>query len=92
MEHIKIRHMLPWRQGNSVFISNDRNYVWAIVQEAFQNPDVIKTHRTKKVRRVCKKTFGFPVGIHGFSRALCFSVVVIYDIEDNQIITAFPSV
>ena len=86
-----MKHMLPWRQGKSVFILNDRSYVWTIVQETFKNPDVVKKHRTNKERRVCKKKFGFPVGIHGFSRALCFSVVVIYDIRDNGIITAFPS-
>ena len=91
MDHIEIRHMPPWRQGKSVFTSNDRSYVWAIVQETFKNPDVIKKHRMKKTRRVCKKKFGFPVGIDGFSRAFCFSVVVIYDIRDNRIITAFPS-
>ena len=75
-----------------MFISDNRSCVWEIIQETFKNPDIIKEHRTKKKRRVCKKKFGFPVGIHGPSRALCFSVVVIYDIEDNQIITAFPSV
>lgn len=50
----------------------------------------ISSYHPKK-KRVCKKKFGFPVGIDGFSRAFCFSVVVIYDIRDNRIITAFPS-
>ena len=73
-------------------IEGDRSYVWAIVQEKLKNPDVIKEHRTKREMRVYTKKFGSHIGIHGFSRALCFSVVVIYDIEDNQMITSFPSV
>ena len=60
-------------------------------KQTFKNPDVIKKHRTKKKKkRVCKKKFGFPVGIYGCSGALCFSVVVIFDLRDNRIITDFP--
>ena len=93
MEHIMQRHVQPLRlqyRENSFFLSTDKQYIFALVTETMKNPDVVLQHRKNKDRAVKKKTFLKQVGVHG-TKAPCYCVTVIFNIEDNKIITAFPT-
>lgn len=92
MDHIERNHMLHGKQGKSVFLSTNRCDVWALIQETLTNPDTTSLHRSKKERLVYKKNFATPVGVDGLTGTWCYFVTIIYDMRDNFIITAFPSV
>ena len=91
-KHIKDNHMLPAKQGKSFFLSTDESTVWGIVQEVFNSPDFVTAHNSNANREVLKKTFNSPKGLHGITGSLCACVIVIFDVEDQMIVTAYPSV
>lgn len=90
-KHIKNNHVFPGKQGKSSFLSPDEKSVWKLVQDTFDNPDISTPHRTDENRYVLQKQFNSPVGIHGKTELQCFSVTVIYDAQDQKIITAYPT-
>ena len=90
-KHLKENHMLPVKQGKSYFLSPEELSVWRLVQEACNCPHTVKTHRSDANRYVLKKRFNAPVGIHGKTGSLCVCLTVIYDIKDEKVVTAFPS-
>ena len=90
MEHISRRHMRPV-QGTSYFLSKDKTYIFALVEETMKRPDITTRHNRKRNRGVKKKTFARQVGVHGITHAPCYSVTVIYSIRNDTIISAFPT-
>ena len=90
-KHVKKNHMLPVKQGKSYFLSSEEASVWRLVQEACNCPDTVKPHRYDVNRYVLKKKFNAPVGIHGKTASPCLCVTVIWDIKDERVVTAFPS-
>jgi len=90
-KHVKKNHMLPVKQGKSYFLSSEEASVWRLVQEACNYPDTVTPHRSDVNRYVLKKNFNAPVGIHGKNGSPCVCLTVIYDIKDQRIVTAFPS-
>ena len=90
-KHIKNNHVFPGKQGKSSFLSPDEKSVWKLVQDTFDNPDISTPHRTDRNRYVLQKQFNSPVGIHGKTGLQCFSVTVVYDAQDQKIITAYPT-
>ena len=88
--HIKDNHMLPAKPRKSIFLSTDESTVWGIVQKVFNTPDTVRNSNAN--REVLKKTFNSPKGLHGITGSLCSCVIVIYDVEDQRIVTAYPSV
>ncbi|KAJ7374929.1 hypothetical protein OS493_005288 [Desmophyllum pertusum] len=90
--HIKDNHMFPAKPRKSIFLSTDESTVWGIVQEVFNSPDFVTARNSNANREVLKKTFNSPKGLHGITGSLCSCVIVIYDIEDQRIVTAYPSV
>lgn len=87
--HMKASH-LP---GKSYFISDDMSYVFeTFIQETMNRPDNSFQHRKQRKRGVRQKTFSAQVGIHGRWKVPCYTVTVIYDLENNQVITAFPTI
>ena len=54
-----------------------------------KEPDVVLRHKNNKDRAVKTKAFLKQVGVHGSTKAPCYSATVIFNIEDNKIITAF---
>ena len=92
IEHIMQRHVQPLQyKGNSFFLSTDKQNIRAMVTQTMKNPDVVLPHKYNKYRAVKKKTFSKQVGVHGISKAPCYCVTVIFNIEENKIITAFPT-
>ena len=89
---VRKKHMLPAKQGNSYFTSSEELAVWRLIQETCNFPDVVTPHSHNKERYVLKKRFNAQVGIHGKTGLPCGLVIVIYDVEDQRIVTAFPSI
>lgn len=92
MQHIE-RHMPPsqWT-GKSFFISNEIHNVYALIKETMDRPDKIFPHRSKRNREVKQKRFTKQVGVHGISQDACYSVTVIIDVTNGEIISAFPTI
>jgi len=91
-KHVKKYHMLPVKQRKSYFLSSEETSVWRLVQEACNCPDTVTPHRSDVNRYVLKKNFNATVGIYGKTGSPCVCLTVIYDIKDQGIVTAFPSV
>lgn len=94
LQHIAENHMKASHQtGKSYFISDDISYVFeTFIQETMNRPDNSFQHRKQRKRGVRQKTFSAQVGIHGRWKVPCYTVTVIYDLENNQVITAFPTI
>jgi len=90
-KHVKKYHMLPVKQRKSYFLSSEEASVWRLVQEVCNCPDTVTPHRSDVNRYVLKKNFNVTVGIHGKTGSPCVCLTVIYDIKDQRIVTAFPS-
>ena len=90
-KHVKKNHMLPVKKGKSYFLSSEEASVWRLVQEACNFPDAVTPHRSDVNRYVLKKNFNAPVGINGKTGSPCVCLTVIYDIKDQSVVTAFPS-
>ena len=90
-KHVKKNHMLPAKQGKSFFLSSEEAFLWRLVQQACNCPDTVKPHRSDANRYVLKKKFNAPVGIHGKTGSPCVCLTVIFDIKDQRVVTAFPS-
>ena len=92
MEKIIQKHMLPTaREGASYFLSRDRQTVRGMVTETLKTPDEVKPHRSRRDRTVLKKTFPTQVGVHGITKAACYSVTVVVYTHSNILITGFPT-
>jgi len=89
--HVKKNHMLPVKQRKSYFLSSEEASVWRLVQEACNYPDAVTPHRSDVNRYVLKKRFNAPLGINGKTGLPCVCLTVIYDIKDQRVVTAFPS-
>ena len=90
-KHVKKNHMLPAKQGKSYFLPSEEAFVWSLVQQACHCPNTVTPHRSCANRFVLKKKFSAPVGIHGKTGSPCVCVTVIYDIREQRVVTAFPS-
>ena len=91
-KHVKENHMPPLKQGKSYFLLCEEASVWRFVQEACDCPDTVTPHRSNVNRYVLKKRFNVPVGIHGKTASPCVCLTVIYDVTDQRVVTAFPSI
>jgi len=90
--HVKENHMLPAKQGKSYFLSSDEAFVWNLVQQACNYPDTVTPHRDSLANKfVLKKKFNAPVGIHGETGLPCVHVIVIFDVREQRVVNAFPS-
>ena len=92
MEHIFQDHMLPTaREGASYFLSRDRQTVRGMVTETLETPGEVTPHKSRRDRTVLKKTFSTQVGVHGITKAACYSVTVIVYAQSSILITGFPT-
>ena len=92
MEHIFQEHMLPTaRQGASYFLSRDRQTVRGMVTETHETPAGVTPHESNSDLKVLKKTFPTQVGVHGKTKAACYSVTLIVSTQSNILITGFPT-
>ena len=92
LQHIASRHVNPV-QGNqkSYFLGSDLKKIEELVKETIENPDVVKRHRTRRDRGIKKRKWQTVLGVHGITGAPCYSVTVIYSVQNQEIITAFPT-
>ena len=92
LEHIVARHCQPLRRnGKSYFLTTDLKRINELIKETIEKPDVIQRHRTRRDRLVKRKVFETLVGVHGITCAPCYKVTVIVNLQDEEIITAFPT-
>ena len=93
LQHIASRHVIPV-EGNekSVFLTSDFKRIGELIQETIENPDVVKRHRKRRERGVKQKKFPTVIGVHGVTGKPCYSVTVIFRLQNDEIITAFPTV
>ena len=90
-KHIKKNHIFPVKQGKSYFLSSEEASIWKLVEEACNRPDSVKQHRSGVNKYVLKKKFSAPAGIHGKTASLCLCLPVIYNIREQRVVTAFPT-
>ena len=90
VKHIKQNHMPPGKGGKSLFTVREPN-VWTLIQDVVNNPDMISPHRSDIEKMVYRKKFATPVGVHGQTRKNCYCITVIYNMRDNIIVTAYPT-
>ena len=83
--------MSPGRRGKSLFTVGEQS-AWTLIHDTVNNPDTTCQHRSENDKKVCKKIFDIPVGIHGRTQAVCYSITVIYDMRSNNVVTAYPTV
>ncbi|KAL9954816.1 hypothetical protein ACROYT_G042395 [Oculina patagonica] len=88
LDHIEKNHMFEGKGRKSVFFAKNKREISAFIHETITNPDQVRLDRDRKDREVYKKWFRTAVGIHGFSRAECHTVKVVYDLRKQKVITA----
>ena len=89
LKHIEQNHMFRGKEGKSVFIATKLCDVWALVNKAMKCPDHVGEDRSNDQREVYLKSFATPVGVDGLLR--CYTIKVVYDRRNNQVITAYPT-
>ena len=88
-QHILTKHWQPLQwDGQSIFLGSfSERIVIELIHETIENPDVVERHRTRVDRRVKKKKFEMAIGVHGIKYVPCYSVTVIFNFQDGEIIT-----
>ena len=61
-KHVKKNHMLPAKKEKSYFFPSEEAFVWRLVQEVCNCPDIVTPHRSHANRVVLKKKFNAPWG------------------------------
>ena len=90
-EHIRETHMGNGKEGKSIFKATKLCEIWSLVYITLTYPNEEFKDRSKKDRLVVKKSFDTPIGVHGFTRAECYTVKVVYDQLKRRPITAYPT-
>ena len=91
LEHIAEYHMSYGKYGSkSIFKATKLCEIWSLVYRTLTCPDEVE-EKSDKDRLVFKKSFNTPVGVHGFTRAKCYTVEVVYDQLKRRPITAYPT-
>ena len=93
MEHIPQSHMLLMQcLGKSYFFFTDVQYVLAIVKDTTGRTDTIMPHKCIRDRQVRQKKCEMQVGVHGITNVACYCVTIVFNVKNNEEITAFPTV
>lgn len=89
--HIAENHMRNGKKGKSIFKATKLCEVWSLIYRTLTCPDEVFKDKSNKDRLVVKKSFDTPIGVHGFTRAECYTVTVVYDQLKERPITAYPT-
>ena len=89
--HIAKYHMYPKKKGKGVFYSKDLREIRVLCMATLLHPDLEKDDKSYPNRRKLKRRFKCAVGEDGLTGRKCYSVTVIYDRMENEVVTAFPS-
>ena len=92
LEHVKENHMLNGKDGKSIFNATKLCDILSLVYTTLSCPDEEVKDKSNKDRLVLKTSFNTPIGVHGFSRAECHTVKVVYDVLERRLLTAYPIV
>ena len=92
-EHIRETHMGNGKEGKSIFKATKLCEIITLVYITLTSscPSKKFADRSNKDRLVVLKSFDTPVGVHGFTRAECYTVKVVYDKRKQRVITAYPT-
>ena len=91
LEHVRGNHMGNGKEYKSIFKATKLCEIWSLVYITLTCPNEEFKDRSKKDRLVVKKSFDTPIGVHGFTRAECYTVKVVYDQRKRRLITAYPT-
>ena len=91
-KHIAYFHMFPARKDKSVFFAKKLGEIRKLCQKTLKDPDFVRKDKNYQNRKVYKRRFSDPVGVHGLSRATCYTVTAVYKTRTGEIVTAFPSI
>ena len=83
--------MFPGRKDKSVFFAKKLGEIRKLCQKTRKDPDSVRRDKKYQNRKVYKKRFLHPVGVHGLSRATCYTVTAVYKTRTGEIVTAYPS-
>ena len=89
--HIAENHMSNGKDGKSIFKATELCEIWSLVYRTLTCPDEKVEDRSNEKRLVLKKSFDTSIGVHGFTRAKCYTVKVVYDRPKRRPITAYPT-
>ena len=90
LDHVAENHMFGGKEGKSFFKATKLCDIWSLVHRTLTCPDEQSEDKSNKDRLLVKKTFHTPIGVHGFTRANCYTVKVVYDQLKRRPITAYP--
>ena len=89
--HIAENHMSNGKDGKSIFKATELCEIWSLVYRTLTCPDEKAEDKSSENRLVVKKIFDTSIGVHGFTRAKCYTVKVVYDRPKRRPITAYPT-
>ena len=90
-EHIRETHMGNGKEGKSIFKATKLCEIRSLVYRTLTCPDKEVEDKSDKDRLFVLKSFDIPVGVHGSTRAKCYTVKVVYDKRKQRVITAYPT-
>ena len=79
------------KAGKSNFITTKISEILSLIDRTLTCPDEEVRDKSNKDRLVLKKSFDTPIGVHGWTRANCYTVKVVYDQRERLIVTAYPT-
>ena len=83
--------MYPKKKGKGVFYSKDLREIRVLCMATLLHPDLEKMDKNYLDRRKLKRKLRHAVGEDGLMGCKCYFVTVIYDLMENEVVTAFPS-
>ena len=87
--HIAENHISNGKAGKSIFKATCE--IWSLVDKTLTFPNEEVEDKQYKDRLVLKKSFDTSIGVHGITRAKCYTVKVVYDRIKRLVITAYPT-
>ena len=89
--HIAANHMGNGKAGKSIFKAKKWREIRSLICKTLTCPDDEVEDKSIKERLVLKKGFHTSIGVHGITRAKCYTVKVVSDRLKRRVITAYPT-
>ena len=85
--------MFHGRKGKNVLFAKKLGQIGKLCKNTLKDPDSARKDKTNQNRKVYKRRFLDPVGVHGLSCATCYTVTAVFKTVTGaeEIVTAFPS-
>ena len=89
--HMAENHMGNGKAGKSIFKAKKWREIRSLICKTLTCPDDEVEDKSIKERLVLKKGFHTSIGVHGITRAKCYTVKVVSDRLKRRVITAYPT-